>query len=149
MVKFYRILVFSLSVALSFSCSDDKKEKENARAAIAKAEKDFEKMAAEKGIAEAFWFFAAPDAVMKDTDTSLVKGKDGIRNRFSAERYSKAKVTWTAEFIDVAEDGDMGYTYGPYIWRSTDSTCKINESKGIFHTVWKKQEDGSWKFVWD
>ena len=30
-----------------------------------------------------------------------------------------------------------------------DSTGKTNENRGAFHTVWKKQKDGSWRYVWD
>ncbi|MEI9943505.1 MAG: hypothetical protein WDN26_04730 [Chitinophagaceae bacterium] len=32
-------------------------------------------MAAEKGIAEAFWYFAASDAVIKRQKDTLIKGK--------------------------------------------------------------------------
>jgi ketosteroid isomerase-like protein len=30
-----------------------------------------------------------------------------------------------------------------------DSVGNKKDFKGIFHTVWKKQKDGSWKYVWD
>jgi len=51
--------------------------------------------------------------------------------------------------VDASETGDMGYTYGKYTWQSKDSSGKVDEAKGVFHTVWKKQKDGSWKYVWD
>jgi ketosteroid isomerase-like protein len=56
---------------------------------------------------------------------------------------------WTPDFIDVAASCDLGYTYGKYTFAVTDSTGKVNESRGYFHTVWKKQKDGNWRFVWD
>ena len=37
------------------------------------------------------------------------------------------------------------HSYGKYIWTSKDASGKEEISKGIFHTVWKKQKDGSWK----
>jgi ketosteroid isomerase-like protein len=58
-------------------------------------------------------------------------------------------VKWSPDFIDVSKEGDMAYTYGKYVWQSPDSTGKMNVSNGIFHTVWKRQVDGSWKYVWD
>ena len=116
---------------------------------IEKAEKDFEKMAAEKGIAEAFWYYADSNAVIKRQNDTLIKGKENIRNYYSTDFYKNAKVTWSPDFIEVSNDGTMAYTYGNYIWRSTDSTNKPLEFKGVFHTVWKKQADGSWKYVWD
>jgi len=106
-------------------------------------------MAADKGIAEAFWFFADSTATIKGNNDSLIHGKEGIRNLFSADRFKKAKVNWAPDFVDAASSGELGYTYGRYTWHTPDSTGKINEFKGVFHTVWKKQKDGSWKFVWD
>jgi len=116
---------------------------------IMKAEKDFEKMAAEKGIAEAFWYYADSNAVIKRGNDSLIVGRDNIRNYYSGEYYKQANVQWTPDFIGVSDNGDMAWTYGKYRWQSTDSSGRAQEFKGVFHTVWKKQKDGSWKYVWD
>jgi ketosteroid isomerase-like protein len=43
----------------------------------------------------------------------------------------------------------MAYTYGSYIFTTIDASGNKQESRGKFHTVWKKQADGSWKFVYD
>ncbi len=138
-----------LSVALS-NCKADSTSKANkAKTEIEQAEKEFDKMAAEKGIAEAFWFFADSNAVIKRGNDSLIHGKEGIRNFYSGDYYKMATVTWSPDFVNASTSGDMGYTYGKYTWRSTDSTGKVIETKGIFHTVWKKQPDRSWKYVWD
>ena len=132
------------------SCKDDdKKEQQKAKEAVTQAETEFSKMAGEKGIAEAFWFFADSNAVIKRGNDSLISGKEGIRNFYSAPRYAKAKVSWAPDFVGVSEEGDLAYTYGKYNWQVQDSSGKTNEFKGIFHTVWKKQKDGSWKYVWD
>jgi ketosteroid isomerase-like protein len=113
------------------------------------AEKDFEKMAAEKGIAEAFYFFADSNAIIKRQHDTLIKGRENIRNYYSADYYKTASVSWSPDFIEVAENGDLGYTFGKYLWQSKDSTGKTNDFRGVFHTVWKRQGDGSWKYVWD
>ena len=59
------------------------------------------------------------------------------------------KLEWKPDYIDVSISGDLGYTYGKFTFSAIDTTGKLIESEGIFHTVWKKQEDGSWKYVWD
>lgn len=143
------LLVLIVLGILSCKDDDDKKDQADAKAAVTKAENDFSKMAGEKGIEAAFWFFADSNAVIKRGNDSLIKGKEGIRHFYSAPRYATAKVTWAPDFVEVSEEGDLAYTYGKYTWQMKDSTCKANEFKGIFHTVWKKQEDGSWKYVWD
>lgn len=117
---------------------------EDLRAEVLRTEKDFEKMVSEKGLAEAFWFFAADDAVIMRGSDSLIKGKENIRNYYSASTGKNFKLSWTPDHIDVSGCGTMAYTYGRYLM-ITDSA----RSEGIFHTVWKKQSDKSWKYVWD
>lgn len=138
-----------LTVTITFCGTNPGSKLSKAKTEIEQAEKDFDKMAAEKGIAEAFWFFADSNAVIKRGNDSLIHGREGIRNFYSGDNYKKATVTWSPDFIDASAAGDMGYTYGKYTWRSTDSTGAVREAKGIFHTVWKKQPNGSWKYVWD
>ena len=116
---------------------------------VFKTEKDFENHVKTKGMMEAFYFYADNNAVIKRDDNYLIKGKDEIKKHFSNPKYLKAAVSWTPDFIDVSNDGGMAYTYGKYIWTVKDSLGKTTTSTGIFHTVWKKQKDGSWKYVWD
>ena len=123
--------------------------REKSKIEIAAAEKDFAKMAEQKGIAEAFAFFADSSAVIKRQHDTLIHGKENIRNFYSAAFYKTATVKWAPDFVDAAESGDIGYTYGKYTWQSKDSAGTTDEVHGVFHTVWKKQEDGSWRFVWD
>lgn len=131
------------------AADDTAGNRQTAIEAIKKAESDFAKMAAEKGIKEAFAFYADSNAVIKREHDSLIHGIEGIRNYYSAPNYSAAKVTWAPDFTDASVTGDFGYTYGKYTWSAQDSTGKSIEYKGVFHTVWKKQADGSWKYVWD
>lgn len=150
MTKTIPIFILIAFTSLVSSCSRlQENQSVKAKEEITKAEKDFETMAAEKGIAEAFWFFADSNAVIKRGDDSIIRGKEAIRNFYSAAYFKTASVKWSPDFVDVSEDGTMGYTYGQYVWQSKDSSGKINEAHGVFHTVWKKQEEGNWKYVWD
>ena len=124
-------------------------EKQKAIQEIATAEKDFQKMTVDKGIGEAFWFYADSNATIKRENDTLVHGKEAIRNYYAAPFYAQASVTWSPDFTEASQDGSFGYTYGNYTWQSKDSSGKVTEFKGVFHTVWKKQADGSWKYVWD
>lgn len=148
------ICLLLLVAALSGACnthhnetSEDSRKK--AIEEIEKAEKDFQKMSTDKGIMEAFWYYADSNAVIKRQNDSLIHGRDAIRNFYSADFYKQASVTWSPDFTDASAQGDFGYTYGKYTWQAKDSTGKVTEFKGVFHTVWKRQADGSWKYVWD
>jgi ketosteroid isomerase-like protein len=147
-----KLLLFSafiLLAACKIKTRKDKPDNETLNAEVIKAENDFAKMAAEKGIAEAFWFFADSNAVIKRQRDTLIMGKENIRHYYSADYFKNASVTWAPDFVTVSEDGDLAYTYGKYTWQSKDSMGKINESNGIFHTVWKRQKDNTWRYVWD
>ena len=109
------------------------------------AEKDFAQMTKEKGIAAAFYAFADDRAVIK-RGPQLLKGKEAIRDFYASQKQS-GELQWAPDFAETS--GDLGYTYGKFIYYEKDSTGKVKETKGYFHTVWKKQKDGSWKFVWD
>jgi ketosteroid isomerase-like protein len=113
------------------------------------AEKAFEKMASEKGIAEAFYFYADENAVIKRQNDTLIKGRDNIRNYYAGQNLKNATVNWTPDFISVSENGDLAYTYGKYIWTNKNDKGELKTATGVFHTVWKRQKDGSWKYVWD
>lgn len=137
--QFFAVLLSTCLIACNPSA-----EVESIRTEILRTEKEFEKMAAEKGLMEAFYSFADENAVIKRGQDSLIKGKENIRNYYEKSGKRKITLTWTPDFIDVSESGDLAYTYGKYVLKTDTSS-----SEGIFHTVWKRQEDKSWKYVWD
>ncbi|MBI1768844.1 MAG: nuclear transport factor 2 family protein [Bacteroidetes bacterium] len=137
-------LVF-IPIIILASCISGKDSSEKSKAEIIQAEKDFAQSAKEKGIADAFYAFADDSAVIK-RGNRIIKGKNAIKE-FYEKQPSSGELQWSPDFAEVS--GDLGYTYGPFTFSEKDSTGKVNEFKGIFHTVWKKQKDGTWKFVFD
>lgn len=104
-------------------------------------------MAQLEGVEKAFLNFAADSAVILRKG-QLLKGKEAIHIQYKSFPHD-AKLEWTPVFADVSASGDLGYTYGKYTYTSTDSLGISTQSRGIFHTVWKRQLDGQWRFVWD
>lgn len=143
-VKLLLIIITSL---LFYSCStkNNKDRIEKWKQEIRQAEQDFAQMAKEKGIHDAFISYAAEDAVLKRGD--MIIGKAAIDKYL--EKSTSKQLSWSPDFVDVSSSGDLGYTYGKYVFKYSDSIGNPFEDKGIFHTVWKRQADGSWKFVWD
>ncbi|MDX1477356.1 MAG: nuclear transport factor 2 family protein [Saprospiraceae bacterium] len=115
---------------------------------IRQAEADFAAMAASEGIGAAFAAFAADDAALLRGGT-VIEGKTQIAAFYAERDNPDATLTWTPDFVRVSEAGDMAYTYGPYTYSAPDSTGQAVRSTGIFHTVWQRQADGTWKYVWD
>jgi len=138
---------YLLAASLLISCQHPV-DRMVARNEVYKAEKEFEKMAAEKGMAEAFFYFADDSATILRGNDSLIKGKENIRHYYNVRSNPDAKLSWTPDYIYVSDCGTLAYTYGKYIYSIKDSSGNLKESSGIFHTVWEKQND-EWKYVWD
>ncbi len=132
------------------SCTDTSPNLEKWKQEIIDTEQRFNDMARDKGIEAAFLHFAADDAVLM-RNNKLIKGKTAIAARFKNQTTgnNETSLTWKPDFVDVAASGDLAHTYGQYTFTSMDSSGTKTESKGVFHTVWKRQADGNWKYVWD
>jgi ketosteroid isomerase-like protein len=140
-------LVISLLILTSV-VGAEKPEKEKSKAEIAATENAFSAMAQEKGLLAAFEHFAAPDVAFVDTDPRQWRGLDAVRRRLG-DTPANLKITWSPLFVDVSEDGTLGYDYGRYEVRRPGGEGKETTAGGFFLTIWKRQPDGSWRYVMD
>lgn len=115
---------------------------------IVAVEKAFNDMAQEEGLTKAFEFYAADDGVIR-RKKEVIQGKKAIRAYYEKDAQPDETLSWVPTFVDVSSAGDMAYTYGNYVFSYPDTLGNIKKNTGIFHTVWKRQEDGAWRFVWD
>ena len=115
---------------------------------IMTVEKEFNDMAQKEGLTKAFEFYAAKDGVIR-RKREIIKGKVAIAQWYKEDVKPNETLTWKPTFVDVSKSGDMAYTYGEFIFNYPDSIGNIKTNTGIFHTVWKRQANGNWKFVWD
>ena len=117
---------------------------------IVNTEKEFTEMAKERGIPEAFLTYADNEAVLMRNNV-LIIGKEAMKKSFDIQAPTSGNVSlyWEPDFVDVSASGDLGYTYGKYQYSVTDSLGNVALDSGIFHTVWKRQLNGDWRFVWD
>lgn len=111
-------------------------------------EKEFCACAAELGVKEAFVRFADENGVV-NRGNEIHSGRSGIEKYYSTLGMEIITLEWRPSFIDVSEDGSMAYSYGNYHIVYKDAGGNFCSGNGIFHTVWKRQADGSWKYVYD
>jgi ketosteroid isomerase-like protein len=113
---------------------------------MVKTEQAFSKMAEEKNAREAFMAFIADDGLL--FRPGAVNGKKWMLEHPLPPSDKKPLLAWQPAYAGMAASGDMGFTTGPW-----EAKADINDDKpagyGHFMTVWKKQADGSWKFVVD
>ncbi|MEI9892251.1 MAG: DUF4440 domain-containing protein [Caulobacteraceae bacterium] len=104
---------------------------------IDELERAFAQVVAQQGIAAGFRQFAAPDAVMFMPDP-VPAGPELAGARWPGE------LQWRAQYIGVAPSGDLAFSAGPSLLRGAGKP-----SGGFYLTVWKRQGEGSWKYVLD
>ena len=114
---------------------------------MVKTEQAFSKMAEEKTTQEAFMAFIADDGLL--FRPGAVNGKKWmLEHPAPPPSDKKPLLAWQPNFAGMSASGDMGFTTGPW-----ESKPDIKDPKpsgyGHFVTVWKKQPDGTWKFVVD
>jgi len=114
---------------------------------IMQADRDFNKATQEKRAEGWLSYFSLDEAALQDPPTI---GKQAI-----TERYQKLfanpdfTLTWEPVKAEVFPAGTVGYTTGKYVARFKNKEGKRMESHGHYITLWRKQEDGSWKIVGD
>jgi ketosteroid isomerase-like protein len=145
----YIILLFPFFAFLvGCNTSETKNDIEKWKNEIIQVELDFNDLAQKIGLADAFYKYAANDGVIRKGG-KLIEGKVAIQKRIKNDVRPNQTLTWKPTFIDVSSSGDLAYTYGDATFTIIDSLGNKKERTSVYHTVWKRQDDGSWRFVWD
>jgi hypothetical protein len=64
----------------------------------------------------------------------------------AAGKPNKDSLEWYPAYSQTAGSADLGYTTGPWTYRSADGK---GEAHGTFLSVWRKQPDDTWRVVLD
>jgi uncharacterized protein (TIGR02246 family) len=79
------------------------------------------------------------------------EGSTAIRKAYAGLHSDKNfSITFASDKVDVAASGDLAYARGHFSEKFTDpKTGKAMSDSGSYLTVYRKQDDGSWKSVED
>lgn len=93
----------------------------------------------------------APDAALLITGMPAMKGTDAIKGGVGPMlKDPHLSLTFSPTVVVVAKDDDIAYTQGIYTMTYTEpKTGMTLIEKGKYVTVYKKQDDGTWKAVED
>ena len=106
------------------------------------ADSAFAALSVARGAQAAFVAFAANEAVLLGPPGApMTRGREAIGAAF-AEFPKDAVLDWAPVTADVAGSGDLGCTVG-------EASISARNSYSKYLTVWKRQADGTWKFVAD
>jgi len=138
------LFVIILTGIIILSCS--RAVKKDSGGELLKADRDFSEMSVKEGMFKAFLFYMAEEGVILRDNSYPAKGKEDLRKRFEGRSDTSFVLSWDPIYEKISESGELGYTYGLH---STLEKATGKISKGTYITIWKKQSDGSWKFVLD
>lgn len=109
---------------------------------LVETEKEFARVAAEKGTKTAFLTYLADDGII--FNPTEVNGKLSWKNR----QESPALLAWNPVWADVSSNGKLGYTTGGWEYRPKGKTDKAT-AYGEYVTIWQKQSDGQFRAMLD
>jgi len=90
------------------------------------------------------------DADARFVGSSVSKGVDSITEAWSVFFTAGGPtITWRPQLVEVLEDGELALSRGPYRVFATDPDGKLIENWGTFNSVWRLNEDGEWRVVFD
>jgi hypothetical protein len=104
------------------------------------AEYAFAHSAKPLGVRGAFLKWLAPDSII--CSPAPVNGVAST----AADEANADTLEWYPTLSYTAASDDMGYTMGPWTYRTADGK---SEAHGTFLSVWRKQPDNTWRVVLD
>jgi ketosteroid isomerase-like protein len=146
-ITFYNLFILYFMTSfhqLTYTQTYIEKEKE----ALKQADIEFSILSEEKGMNFAFLRYADNNAVLLKPNSYPITGIEKIRERYSSPDTSFT-LTWKPMFADVAVSLELGYTYGTWEFITIDEKGNHVSYYGTYLTIWKKNEEGKWKFVLD
>ena len=58
-------------------------------------------------------------------------------------------IKWRPNIVEVLENGTLALSRGPYLVLAKDPDGNTVESWGTFNSIWRLNEDGEWRVVFD
>jgi len=122
---------------------------ESERQAVMAADRAFDEETAARGVdGWVDWF--AGDATMFPQQGKAV-GHEAIREVMTP-LFAKPgnRLAWRPTDAEVAASGDLAYTIGRWeMFVQDESGAEVSAGTGNYVTIWRKQDDGSWKVAVD
>lgn len=102
----------------------------------------------ERGDMSAFRSFIDGDA--RFVSNSVQRGVDEVAAAWAVFFAADGPtIVWRPQIVEVLENGKLGLSRGPYRVVSQDADGNTVESWGTFNSVWRLNDDGEWRVVFD
>lgn len=90
------------------------------------------------------------DADARFVGSAVTKGVDEVAEAWSVFFAAGGPtIKWRPQVVEVLENGTLALSRGPYRSTSVDEDGNRIERWGTFNSVWRLNEDGEWRVVFD
>lgn len=141
--------ILVLTISFAYSCNTGnvdvlpKPVEIDYKTSMMDADRAFSKMSEEEGIKNALMHYIDNKGVLLRPNVLPLVGGNAV-DYISQGNDTSYTMTWEPSGGTVANSGELGYTFGVY---SIKPKSKDTVYYGTYVSVWKRQEDGNWKFV--
>ncbi len=154
-MKTKNIIAFIFIACFSLACAPKKiteAELEKIKQEVIDIDLEFSSFSKENGFAKALAKYAADDAIKLNPRQYAAFGKTQLQKEADADSTSSSEesLTWQPKKVHVSASGDLAAAFGD--WYFNFKSPRTNNDTivyGNYLTVWKKQADGTWKYVFD
>ncbi len=103
---------------------------------------------AESQSLEGFKAFLDPDA--RFVGSTVQRGPRAIGDAWNLFfEPGGPRIRWRPKFVEVLDSGELALTRGPWLIVTTNDDGDTTEQWGTFNTIWRLNESGDWKVVFD
>lgn len=138
---------FTFVALLCCGCASQSMLPQPAADVLLDTDRSFAAFAQAHGVAAAFREFAAEDALLLPMGEARVRGREAIHK--SLLDLPAGALSWSPVAGEVSRSGNLGYTWGTYQFRVREGDDPTALRHGKYVTIWKRQPDGSWRYVLD
>ncbi len=142
-----RILFIFISLLFFiFSCRENNIDLEKEKQNVLNTDIEFSDFSKKEGMKKAFLKYADDKAVILKNHSMPIVGKENIGKSYTNSVDTGFTLLWKPLFGYVSKSADLAYTYGTYTLTVKNDT---SVTEGTYVSIWKKQENGTWKWVLD
>jgi len=117
-------------------------------AVLMEADRAFSAAVAEGGSEAWASWFAEDGAIVREGDGEI-RGRAAVHAASAGLDAPGVRLTWDPDRADIAASGDLGWTTGGWVSEATDADGAVTTNQGVYVSIWRLQDDGSWKVVMD
>ncbi|HTA28310.1 MAG TPA: DUF4440 domain-containing protein [Bacteroidia bacterium] len=153
----YKYILILPAFALFASCGQNCKKtdtaaalnKDSLKAVLINADKKFCEASLKIGFNHARMELVSDNAIESGEGSMPLEGKKAIGDFNATHPDTSFTLQWTPLKAEVAASGDLGYTFGGWTMKAKTKAGHDTSLYGNYITIWQKQADGTWKYVYD